>query len=850
MRSLRPALPLPLVLLAACAGATRGAPPSPGRALVSTPDGSVGRIEVRHLDAQPRLTLVSRDGDPAPALVASVATDLGSVATTALATVVEARLLAAGFDVDARIDRSAFRVRLLVKDAARVAPFLRALSAAFAQPIVAGSPEVARAIERVQALRASPLDAPELSAIAACTGRLGLAGAEPVVDLETPAGVRELEGWRTAALHAGRTSIAAVGPAAFCAEAARAAEGAGGWPAGGPPADAWPAADTIGVYATNQIERRAARVTIAARVASPQAAVAAAERLGAPGSPLRARLSALPSPFRTVEVLGVARPRGGCVSVTLEASGLPAAPPVETSAALAAAVARQEIRRDLAAPPGPAVVTRQILTAQDPREAGARASWWALSGSAPGAPPERWATALGVPPSAEPPRPGGPGDAGARAAFEAELSRALAAGAQPALERRALVERGQGEVWVLLASPCGVAEEGLYDAGATALAALAAVQTRRRELDVTIEPWVTADAVGVIAHAPFRDDRETPAELGRRVASAAARTIAATTFGPDALTQARAAALQHLERLSGGRAAALEAFASAIAPDHPSWIEPFGVWDRVASGALETVQLRWQALATGPLRLAVLANADAAQAAAAAEAAERWLSPRLAPRTCGSPDGAVVPRPGHHDARLPAGTALSQAVVGARLPAAREATARELAELTVAALNGADGLLAAALAAPATAPAPPATSPASPAAPATAANPAPADAATSRRQLAARASAGLLGGTRAAALAVEIRAPSAELGEASTRVKELLAGLAQRVTDADLGRAEALVARRERDALAEPRRRLINLFSGRASRTPPAKATLAAWRAFLAGALGADAIVTVEARPD
>ncbi|MGK3993986.1 hypothetical protein [Sorangium sp. So ce1024] len=843
MRSLRPALPLPLVLLAACAGATRGAPPSPDQALVSTPDGSVGRIEVRKLEARPRLTLVSRDGDPAPALVASVATDLGSVATTALATVVEARLLAAGFDVDARIDRSAFRVRLLVKDAARVTPFLRALSAAFAQPIVAGSPEVARAIERVQALRASPLDAPELSPIAACTGRLGLAGAEPVVDLATPAGARELEGWRAAALHAGRASIAAVGPAAFCAEVARAAEGVDGWPAGGPPADAWPASDTIGVYATNQLERRGARVTVAARVASPQAAVAAAERLGAPDSPLRARLSALPAPFRTVEVLGVARPRGGCVSVTLEASDLPAAPPIESSAALAAAVARQEIRRGLAAPQGPAVVTRQILTAQDPRDAGARAAWWALSGSAPGAPPDRWATALGVPPSAEPPRPKAPGEADART-FEAELQRALAAGAQPALERRTVVERGQGEVWVLLASPCGVAEEGLYDAGATALAALAAVQTRRRELDVTIEPWVTADAVGVIAHAPFRDDRETPAELGRRVASAAARTIAATTFGPEALTQARAAALQHLERLSGGRAAALEAFASAIAPDHPSWIEPFGVWDRVASSALETVQLRWQALATGPLRLAVLANADAAQAAAAAEAAERWLAPRLAPRTCGSPDGAGVPRPGHHDARLPAGTPVAQAVVGARLPAAREAasTARELAELTVAALNGEGGLLAAALA-PSAAPAPASASGPAPASP-------PADAGAPRRQLTARASARVLGGARAAALAVEIRAPGAELDEATARVKELLAGLAQRVTDADLGRAEALAARGERDALAEPRRRLIHLFNGRASRAPAAKVTLAAWRAFLASALGADAIVTVEARPD
>ncbi|KYG04434.1 hypothetical protein BE21_46835, partial [Sorangium cellulosum] len=173
MRSLTPALPLPLVLIAACSGAAPGGPTAPGHALVSTPEGSVGRIEVRNLEARPRLTLVSRDGDPAPALVASVATDLGSVATTALASVVEARLVAAGFDVDARIDRSAFRVRLLVRDAARIAPFLRALSAAFAQPIAAGSPEVARAIERVQALKASPLDAPELSPIAACTGRLG-----------------------------------------------------------------------------------------------------------------------------------------------------------------------------------------------------------------------------------------------------------------------------------------------------------------------------------------------------------------------------------------------------------------------------------------------------------------------------------------------------------------------------------------------------------------------------------------------------------------------------------------------------------------------------------------------------
>ncbi len=99
-----------------------GATPSPRR-----PREASGASRCSDLDARPRLTLVSRDGDPAPALVVSVATDLGSVATTALASVVEARLLAAGFDVDARIDRSAFRVRLLVRDATRVAPFLRAV---------------------------------------------------------------------------------------------------------------------------------------------------------------------------------------------------------------------------------------------------------------------------------------------------------------------------------------------------------------------------------------------------------------------------------------------------------------------------------------------------------------------------------------------------------------------------------------------------------------------------------------------------------------------------------------------------------------------------------------------------
>src|SRR4051812_16285273 len=88
--------------LTACSGGapsvTTGPPAPP--ALTSSPAGSPARIEVRQIDARPRLTLIARDGDPMPAIVASVITDLGPAGTTVLAAVVESRLRAAGFDAD------------------------------------------------------------------------------------------------------------------------------------------------------------------------------------------------------------------------------------------------------------------------------------------------------------------------------------------------------------------------------------------------------------------------------------------------------------------------------------------------------------------------------------------------------------------------------------------------------------------------------------------------------------------------------------------------------------------------------------------------------------------------------
>ena len=809
----RAALGLAALGMAACAGDPLAtSTPVAGQPMAALPEGNPGRIEVRRLEARPRLTLVARDGDPSPAVAVVFVTDQGPALTAALAAVMESRLRSAGFDVEVRVDRDAFLVRLFLADGGRAAALFAAIASSAGRPITPGSPEIALAIQRLQSLRRNPLDAPELAAAAGCTGALGIPPGEPLPDLNGDAGARELEGARRAALHAGNMAVGVVGPTAFGSAVAHALERSAGWPvlAPAPPA-AWPATDTAGVYTAPGLDRRGARLTLAVRVADPLAAAAAAERLGAPDSPLVARLRLLPEAWRVAQVAGVARVRGGCVAVVLEAAQRSPGVPAEPGAALAAAVARREVTAELAAGATPAVAGRQVLTAADPREAASRAAWWSLAGSEAGAPP-RWTAALGIPvPANRSPRDTAAAatDPAADARFQVEIERAVASATTAGAERRFGVERGQGELWLLLASPCGVAEEGALDAGFGALATLAAVEMRRRADGVALEPWVTADGLGILAHAPFRDEREAPADLARRIADVAARAFTATAPLPDAAAAARATILDHLERSAGPQGAAFAAFAAAGAPDHPSWLEPFGLWSRVAGAATEGVRLRAQALAQGPLRVAVLANADAAQAVAAGDAVDRWLAPIAGPRTCHA-GSTTPPRPGHYEARLPDGAPLAQGLVGAPMPAPG-APDRELAELTAAALGGPGGLLGAALP----------------------------DAATSAR---------LMGGARAPTLVIDVRAPSDALATAAADVKALLLRLPGGVTDGDLARAASILEHRDDEARANPRRRLADLWSGRhPGRTP--RPTLATWRAFLAAALRDGALVVVEARP-
>lgn len=799
---------LPLVL-AACGGAFGGGTRGPSAISGSSGNTPLVPIEVRALAERPRLTVVNREGDPAPAVAVAVATDLGPVATAALSALVEARVAASGFATRVHVDRSGFRLEWSSADKDRLERFFSAIARAMHDSVVASAPEMSLVARRLVALRRAPLDAPELSPIAACTGQPGVSPAEPVPDPASPSFASELERQRRDALHAGRTSVASVGPPSFGDAVASALERSEGWPVGAPPSDPFPSSDVVSSYVAPKSSGRAARVTVAVRLGDALSAVGVAERLASPRSALRARLAALTDAFRVVEVVGVARPRGGCVSVTLTPESALPEGKLDVAAARAAAIARHEVRLEDALPPNPAVAMRQILTAADPRDAASRAAWWDLSTPVAGAEP-RSAIVLGVPPSASV----RPSDPSPSRAFAAELSRALAATAEPVVERKSSIERGQGELWALLASPCGVADEGVLDAGSTALALLSAVASHDPSSGVFLEPWVGAEGVGIVAHASPRDERETPLELARRVGDAAARALAAPDLSSSSLAEARASLLSHLERTQGRAGVVFGALAAALSPEHPSWLDPFGVFPRVSGVGVDASRLRLRSLVEGPLRLSVLANVDADQATEVGRVVDRWLVPRTSTRPCSAAAlGQAKADP--VGVRLPRDAGLGQALVAAPVPAVGT-VGHELSLFTALALGGDGGLLEG----------------------------------TFPVGGGVRASARVVGTSRAAVLVVDVRAPADVLSAAVGDVRALLHRLATAgLSQAELSRASRILAERDLEARSEPRRRLIQLWSGRNAplRETPAAPALST---FLTTTFQDPSITVIEGLPE
>jgi len=768
-------------------------------------------------DGRPSLEVVLREGDGVGALSVAVTTDglapdRGALVGVALAALVEARLAARGIEATVAGGWDGWRLRVLAGSPAEAAGLVDTVRTVLLAPVTADEAALSAVARKTAALAHRPLPDRALTDVARCTGEAFGTGSD------APPTAAELESWRSAAHGLGRVAFAAAGEGWLADAAAQTLARALAWPRAAPVVESpWPAIDTRAVVydASGEIAPGSARVIVIARTAAPERAVSAALALGDPHGPLATRLAALDAPAQVRAVTATSHVDGGCLAATVDLEARDLGSDAPARIATAAALARQEIAVDIADAAAPSDLGRSLATrAADPREAAERAAWWSLAGhrSSTAQDEVRVTLIVGLAAGRDASDAPAPADA-----IRSEIDRASLAWHAPVVEARTRVERGQGEAWVLVASTCGTLSESGGDAGVGAtVATSASVQAAEGGADVSVEPFVAADGIGVLVHGPARGGESSEAHA-RRLADVAARALAADPLTAGHVARARTTLLA---RSASTDERVLGALAAAIAPGHPSWVDPTGTAFGLSTTSDDTVSMKAAALREGPLRVAVLANVDAAQAAAAARAVDRWVARRPGEaRACATAPPLSVPRAGTYAVDLPAG-APSEALIAVPLqPADEEAPAA--AAWIAAALDGPGGLLARALAGPGgdAAPAP----------------------------LARGWSAAVLGLPRAPALVVRIEAPDTTLDAAVAQARALLDRLRQgAIDDADRSRAAAAFTRARTTGDLDPRVRAIDLWRGSA---PAAAPSLEKMRAFAVATLRDEALVIVAARP-
>jgi hypothetical protein len=775
---------------------------------------------------RPTLAVVAREGDARGALAiavttAGIAPERGALPAVALAALVQERLAAHGVDATAVGGWDGWRLRVLVESAADMARVIEAVRTALLDPVVADEPALAVVARKAAALARRPLPNPAYADVAACTGEAYAAG-----EATAPAAA-ELEGWRRAAHGLGRLAIATVGDATLADAAVQTLARAPSWPRGAAvPPSPWPAPNAPSVVfgASGDLDPGAARILITARTHLPELAVAVAPALGDPRGPLASRLAALEAPARVRSVVATAHVDGGCLATAIDLSARDLLSNAPARIATAAALARQELAVEIAdATSPPDLGTALTERASDPRDAAERAAWWSLAGPRAGATvaprgaqaedAPRIALAVELAPLRD--APASTASTGGVEAIRQEIDRATLAWHMPVVEARTFVERGQGEAWVLLASPCGTGLESNGDAGiGAAVAMTAAAQASAEARDAQIEPFVSVDGVGVLVHGPARPG-ESPQAHARRLADTTARAFAADELQPARIAAARIALLT---RATATDERTLGSLASALAPGHPSWLAPQGTLFGLSSISDESVAVRASSVRAGPLRVAVVANVDLDQGEAAVRAVDRWVARRPGEsRSCPATATAGSPRAGTYAVELPTG-ALSEVVLGIPLPV--DPAARAAARWIAAALDGADGLLGRVLGA---------------------------GSGSEDASFAHTWSASVLDAPQSVSLVVRLVGPDASMDSAVAQVRGLLDRLRHgALREDDRARAAAAIARARLAASLDPRARVIALWRGDSPSPAPSLEDL---RSFAASSLRDEALVIVAARP-
>ncbi len=692
-------------------------------------------------DERPPVAVLAREGDPYPAIGVAVVTSrlsTSSEAAIALGALTASRLAALP---DARVTPSfdGYRIRVPLRQGQAPGAAWDAVRAALLTPV--RDVEVAPVMVRVERIT-RVADASTLPAWS-CKN-------EPFVLSPTPPWTQAtLEALRRSAHGTGRVTIGVVGVRSVADSVAERILGGEAWPPA--PRTNAPAsvAETTAVVASP--DPRAVHVTVA--LWTPRASQAVAAAAGLHRGTLGARLGLLDAPGRLRDITAVAHPEGGCVAVELDLSPGELGEHAASRVAAAAALVEEDVTLEAAQGDerDAGLVSRQ---GREPEEAAERAAWWlATVDAAAGRSPFTLVAE--------------PGPKIKQEDLDLAMKRARTDLAGSALEKRARAEPGQGELWLLLGSPCGTGAESLHDAGFSAAVAHAAARGAQEHAE--IEPWVTSEGVGVLVHGPRREGESADGHA-RRLADVAGRALAIVGADPHHLSTAQAGLLRASE-LDASRA--FTQLARVLSPGHPSWIHPLGSSDALARASAAGLAGRGRALLSGPMRVALLGETEP-QVDAAARTIDRWLVRRPGDARGCAREIATKPKPGTYALeRTSGGTA--EVFVAAPLPAG---TDPHLAHLLAAALDGEDGPLDRALAGAA-------------------------------REWGVR----VVGPRESLAIVVRVSGSNVSLDPAVEKVRAVLAK-ARALDAADLARAQRVRARTRELELRDPARRVAWLFSG------------------------------------
>jgi hypothetical protein len=766
------------LLLSGCAMPAQN--PGPQAAAITA-----ARVERQDSPYRPRLTLAERDGDPEGGVALAVYVPITASAALALSILVEARVRDAGIaSVAMHASASGFIMHALAPTPEDVRAFIRVANGALIAPVTAAE------FERVTAnWRGAPprqTAAASEAAVARCSGELILGP-----DAEGLASVPARLALWLASVRAGDAAFAVVGTREYLDAGTDALRDTVPWTRLGTTPGLAFGGELAGAQSMPTGQQN---LSVALWGFPAAAAVAGAERLGEADSLLSVRLGAGFPPWRVWRVASNLSRGGACLRVDLQAASAPA-----TLDAVAASVANvvDELEYTLTrVKPGPWAVAKQVLVMEGPDQAAAVAAWQAVTSAeaaAAATSPLRMVHYAG--PLAE----------------GTDAARGLAVpsgGAPPTLELRHAVEAGQGQFWMLLGTPCGTSAEDGSSAGALALALHAVAVGHDTKLGVTLEPWLSVDGMGVVAHAGPSSPFESAGAQAERVAEALARAVLSAGPAPETIAASRETLL---EQLPSGPAPGLSLALRQTTANHPSYLEARGTWASLTAISARSAQLERERFVRSKLRVASLGNHDEGQIGAAEGRLLSLLrSVDPGPVEC-PPRGPVASTPGKYVIDGPS-LRDADAVVGVPLPPSPGGPSEE-ARWTEWLMNRPGGWLHQAL---------------------------------QRPGLVSTARAQALGGAGAAAILIEIHAIDDKHEEAVAQVRGLLERLrAGAANAADVRSARDHLARVDASRRLNPRGRLVDLWYG--ARRP--QATLESLHALHRAVFGAGREVVVMTRP-